>query len=234
MSKYDKIIEKLEQDAVILQYVKTIQKEDLVLPEWFELNEDYKTTTHSLAKVIITIRNSILFQKRIFFCITRKSLRELIESDINWGQEKGSFKNEKYSYIIKLLTQDFQIMKLVQKAVNKRSVDVYQLTDESLLKHLKIDESKQLEQTISFANKFNNLNIGDRKGDQVVSSKEKVVSISSLDKDTFLDILSLEDTSVIIQRLKGYKCNYPNKWKEVIRDNCSDIKANEIIKRLNL
>lgn len=232
MSKFDKTVEKLEQDAIILQYVKTITEQDLVLPEWYELNEDYKTNSHPLSKVIITIRNSILFQRRIFFCMTRKSLRELIDKDLNW-KVKGKFTNEKYSYIIRLLTKEFSILKIAQKTTNKRGVDVYQVIDSSILKHLQIDENKQFEQTITFANKFNSLNNSDRKSDQVVSSKEIVVR-KTLTNDVFLDILNKEDEVEIVNTLKNYKCFSKKQWMKFILDNCNEEKAKAIISSLGL
>lgn len=233
MSKYDKTIEKLEQDAIILQYVKTIQKEDLVLPEWFELNEDYKTAKHPLAKVIITIRNSILFQRRIFFCLTRKTLRSLLEVDENW-EIKGKFKNEKYSYLMKLLTETFGIIKLAQKNSNSRGLDVYQVIDQSLLKYLKIDENKQFEQTVTFVSKYKELTKGDQKRDLVNSKKEIVISNKKLNETSFLDILNQSNVISIINELKTYECNNPRTWKDFILKNCDEEKSKTIISNLGL
>ena len=52
---------------VALQYTKKITGDDLADPAWSELKRQYKAVNDPVGKAVVSITNSILFQKRAVF-----------------------------------------------------------------------------------------------------------------------------------------------------------------------
>ncbi|MCB9025571.1 MAG: hypothetical protein H6625_04570, partial [Bdellovibrionaceae bacterium] len=77
----NKIIEETKEDMVILTYTSFLpnKKGD----EWEALKFEYSNCKDPVHGAVTSILNSVLTQKRVYFCLTRKGLRNLIKEDKN-------------------------------------------------------------------------------------------------------------------------------------------------------
>mgnify|MGYP003108823350 CR=1 FL=1 len=124
--------------------VQTHAKWHVLKDSYKELEEDYNTTT--IDKQIQSIMNSIVYQERIYFCITRAKLIPLLKSDKNWETAVGLDKN-KYSALIGSLTN----LGLVELHDGTKKPHIYKVTHPELLEMIKIDsEEDQLSQVIEY------------------------------------------------------------------------------------
>lgn len=233
-NKYEKILDQLREELVILQETRLITEQDLKIPEWYELHQEYQTAKSDVVKITISVKNAILFQKRLYFCLTRKSIRKLIENDQNWDT-KPKFTDSNYKAILKFLCDDFKIMSLFQENDYMRP-SIYKTEDMSLINTLVINPEKQLKQTQDFVSKYNPKTSPHQGPHLVVSSKKVVVSngLTIQSEKQLIEILSKNNTLDIIKELKRYNVTNPKNWIRVIRSNCDEVKANDIISFLDL
>lgn len=154
MSKLKAKLEAASKNMITLKYTKRIQKEDLIHPEWIELKDDYNEMQDSvqLHKATVSIKNSIIHQRRVYFCLTRDTVRALITNDSNWS--KCGFSNDNYSALIKLLTEDSGMIELVKKGTGFKVPSVYRVIDKDIKKYIVIDETVQMSETLAFADRF--------------------------------------------------------------------------------
>lgn len=146
--------EDVTQNLINLRHVKIIKKKDLILPKWIALQKLYKDGKDSsvVVKSCVSIINSILFQERIYFCITRESLRELLKSDTNWGPSGLGLDNHNYAEIKARLFQSNNIVE-VEKGLG-RSPGILKLVGADYLKFLNINKDAQLIETQIFNDKL--------------------------------------------------------------------------------
>lgn len=146
--------EDVTQNLINLRHVKIIKKKDLILPKWIYLKNLYKEGKESsvVVKSCVSIINSILFQERIYFCITRESLRELLKSDTNWGPNGIGLDDHNYAEIKARLFQSKNIIE-VEKGLG-RSPGILELVGAEYLKFLVINKDAQLVETKSFNDRF--------------------------------------------------------------------------------
>lgn len=169
-------LDELKENLVILKYTRKINDSDLLLPEWFTLAADYKAAEdeQTIIKALISLRNAIIFQRRVVFCLSRDCTRELINQDKNWKQSPG-LKNENYKLIISMAIQ-LNMIKEVQKGRSKQ-LSVYEVIDNELLQILKINVDAQTQEVFDFVNrKSKGTETGTAKGDTEVRSKKLVDS----------------------------------------------------------
>lgn len=175
MAKLKMNLDELKKELIVLKYTRKITKDDLRLPEWVEMHEDYREITAATDKAVLSIKNAILFQRRAVFCLTREATRELVTNDRNW-KSKAGLSNDNWPVIIKLLV-DVGLVKLI-KAGSYKTPSVYEVVEKDLLKSLQIDVEEQRREAIHFAERFQAGNYKpDNKSDTVGSRKKRVDSI---------------------------------------------------------
>lgn len=167
---------------ICLRFTKTLDEEALRLPEWLLLKEDYKLLEKdsSVNRAIVTIINSIIYQRRVVFCLTRRLLRQLVTGDNNW-KKRGTLANEKYSDVLKALFKWGYVEKVeIPEKSNPRGILVLRLVDKDFLEFVKVSEETQLSEVIKFIEEdlTSKEEVDrkvdrkvDRRTDQVVSSK---------------------------------------------------------------
>lgn len=149
MNKLDQANANLKNYTPILMYTTDIQ--NVADSRWTEIRSFYETTESELAKILVSILNSIATQNRIYFCITREKVRFLVKNDVNWSDEKPEFGNESWKTIIRLL-HDTSIGMLEQKGTGRKP-SIYRLGDawHSLVDLRSNDDQKV--QAIEFVNR---------------------------------------------------------------------------------
>ena len=95
---------------VYLQETRYITNEDVKNNKvWKDLKSGYSyikkdKTAKWVDKAIQTVLNSIVFQQRVFFCMTRMNTRVLLKEDQNWGNL--ALDNNKYGFLLEEMKDD--------------------------------------------------------------------------------------------------------------------------------
>lgn len=182
------------QNLVCLTQPKTIQEEDIrthnkwaIIKGWYNEIYDLNQKEIWVDQAATSIMNAIVYQERKAFCITTRTLRTLLNDDANWEPRIGlSNKTKKdgdtyYSWLIAHLTEELEIIELVQKGEGKKPSVYKVIHDELLLMIDGLPMEVQIENAINYANKTNktnDLDTGDRKGDRKgVQESKKVRNI---------------------------------------------------------
>jgi hypothetical protein len=134
-----------------LKRTKLITKEDREGdPAWAELGQDYEDAKQEKSawavKAMLTVINSIIFQRRLVFIMTRESLRKLLKSDANWNKNIG-LKQGNYKHILKIIYS--MVGELVEYGKSKqtgRRVAIIKVTSKDILKYLNVNYEEQLEE----------------------------------------------------------------------------------------
>lgn len=136
------------ENLVFLRYTHKINKQDAkIIPEWKFLSEQYDTVDDQVTAVLMSIQNSLIYQKRLIFTVSRDSLRELVTNDKNWGIRKKSFglSNGQYKTIrhhLRLIAE-----KIEDIVVGYGTISIFEVTDEELLNIIKVNRDEQYAQT---------------------------------------------------------------------------------------
>ena len=127
-------------------------------PKWRELKKQYELIEEVgsfdwTAYLITSFSNAILTQDRIFFVLGRDSFLAKARKDPNWQESKG-YANKKWKIIKDYLTGEkggHEYIRVYKGGDN--NTIIYQLVDEDLLKMLKVDPEKQLQECLEYAKK---------------------------------------------------------------------------------
>lgn len=168
MARISKKLEEAKGGLVMLKYTKKILDDDLKIPQWKDLKEDYDDTEDSIDRVVLSIKNSIMSQKRVYFCITREGIGELVRGDKNW--QHAGFDNNKYKSVLKLINE-VGLAKAIVKGHGRKPY-VFQVIDKELITYFGVNLRKQRMQALRFVGD----KTADYKTDTVASSKEGVTS----------------------------------------------------------
>jgi hypothetical protein len=138
-------VEDIEENArgrAYLAYTKTITEEDLRLPEWESLYRNYQKANIDLTLIICSIMNSVIYQRRVCFNMTRDGLRNLIKNDKNIQalNKIASFRNENYPQIIKSMIDSGLVRALLNK---EGKVYGFQVVKEAVLNRIVVDTEIQ-------------------------------------------------------------------------------------------
>lgn len=90
----------IKDTQCLLQVTKLISPEDLKDPFWSYLDKQYKTVKTPSERALVSIMNSIFFQNRHSFAITRSFLARLVHNDFNHKKAHRTFDNNNYSKIL--------------------------------------------------------------------------------------------------------------------------------------
>lgn len=151
----------VEQDikaSPVLSYIRKINPNDgqlltSLLQEYAELD----LNSPAYQKAFLSVAAAIILQERIYFCLTRRSLVELMKSDLNYPLDiTKTFKSNHFNMILAKLINVFKLFELVQPGdYKKRSAAVYKVSHPDILKYLqdKVNQNSQLNQCIAFSDK---------------------------------------------------------------------------------
>jgi hypothetical protein len=98
----------------------------------------------SVQRAICSIINSIISQRNVYFCLTRKSLINLVKEDCNWDKEEG-FRAKSYPEIKRELLKNIAELTFDGK---ENTYSTYKVKNEDILKIINVskeDEKAQLE-----------------------------------------------------------------------------------------
>lgn len=170
----------------VLSRTRKIETQDLELPEWKFLLEEYNVHRRSvwIERALISLINAIVFQRLVFFLMSRRLFRELCRTDMNWSKPIG-LKDENYR-------------KLVQEAILRKFIQVeeklpngnwvWRVIHPTLLNHIAIDLELQKKSVTDYAKLFRNpadLAQGTSKGNQD-KDIERAIDETSLKSDPIL------------------------------------------------
>ncbi|MGE0764416.1 MAG: hypothetical protein AB7N80_14160 [Bdellovibrionales bacterium] len=102
MSRLEREVTRLQGNTPLLIHTTEIPK-DLQGRRWEVLREEYEAAVSSEAKILTSILNAIVTQERVFYCITRNTVRDLVANDPNWKDRKPGFRQERWKSILRLL-----------------------------------------------------------------------------------------------------------------------------------
>ncbi len=134
---------------VSLSYTTKIIEENLQLPEWEYLQSFYSKTDSAMKRICVSVMNSIISQRRVYFTMSCRCIRKLVQGDQNHKESIGlSNKTNWYGHCINILCKS-GLLELVKRGAGSRP-SVYKLTDEYLINVLKLDEEKQRKEAFKF------------------------------------------------------------------------------------
>lgn len=135
-------------DSINLTITNHLSERDNSIPKWKFLNRELEDIGPTpIHKAVWCIINSILYQERVCFTLTRDSLRKMIKNDQNLS---FGLKNDNYSKIVKVLTTGKE--PLLKQIAKGEKAYAYEVISPILLKLLVVDVNEQRKQTIDFAN----------------------------------------------------------------------------------
>lgn len=160
MTRLQQQLKDSREQLITLRYTKTIQPDDLKLPEWMLLSEEYKLGDGAPRdlKVITSILNSCLLQHRLVFVLTRRTLRRVVEEDENWA--KRGFRNNQYTEILRTMHTCGIFERISQEDSQKPSI--WKIIDPEWTALIAVDANAQAKEALQFIQ-----NNGDHKGDQL-------------------------------------------------------------------
>lgn len=167
MSLISKSKQTVAENLYVLSRTRKIYPQDLVLPEWKLVQEEY--TEHAdgcwLDKAQCSFINAILFQKAPYFVLSRHSFRTLCRGDENWTPSIG-MKNENWAkFLLEVVKGGFVAL----EHETKFGVRVYRVVHETLLGFLSVNLESRRQEVITYAEMYKNdedLPLGDSLGDR--------------------------------------------------------------------
>jgi hypothetical protein len=148
MARYQKILESGSKKFVMLSETRLVTEKDCEKTEWEELRLDYLEITNPLYRAVISIKNAILHQQRLVFCMTRGNTRKLITEDQNWA--KAGLDNNSWNRLIKLMIQS-KIVEVIQPGT-ERIPNIYKVIEKDLRNSIQADEQEQIKECQDFVN----------------------------------------------------------------------------------
>ena len=147
MNFFNQIVQESAKKMVILNRTKEIKPDDLDFPEWkfMQMAYDDEVNMTWLTKAIASVTNSILYQRRIYFCLERNNVRKVLKNDKNWKSQIG-LSNDKYSSLI------FELVNsgLIEAVDQDCRPQIYKLVQPEIVKLIKVDEALQYSEVIDF------------------------------------------------------------------------------------
>jgi len=190
-----KVAECSKEHYCTLEHITEIKQWHIDLnPKWRDLKKQYELIEEVgsfdwTAYLITSFSNAILTQDRIFFVLGRDSFLTKARKDPNWQKKIKGYANEKWKIFLDYLTGEkggHEYIRLYKDGDN--NTKIYQLVDETLLKILKVDPEKQLQECLEYAKK-NDENVKEKN-----SNKNNKLD-DNYDRDGLRDGLQDEVTS---------------------------------------
>lgn len=146
------------KNSPLLSNVRKITTRDC--PLLISLLNDYNDldkNSPSYQKAACSVIAAILLQERVYFCLSRRTLSDLMLNDTNYPENiTRGFKANHYKLIFAKLINVFKIFELVQSGDRKnRASSIYKVSHPEILTYLqnKVDHNEQLNQCLSFTDR---------------------------------------------------------------------------------
>lgn len=152
MRDFKEIIEKDSNTLVVLKKTKRLEESDLLNKKWKWMWKQYdgcENEKDSTAKTCISIVNSILYQNRRYFCLTRENVERIIRNDENWKSKVG-YSNESYRHIIRFLTKNEFIQDIPYHGYTSKKPKMFKVIDVELLEFISANEKDQEKELADF------------------------------------------------------------------------------------
>ena len=179
-NKYDRLI--------ILNKTRDITENDIdIHAKWETLHDWYNQIEFApnvdwVDKAICSVLNSIVYKERIYFCIERENVRELLKNDNNWNKKIGLPNNEYGRLIAELIDRDY-----IRLYDSSKKPHIYEVCDNTILNMIKVEsKEEQLSQVVEFINKnpkFNGNNITDGSTDGKTDVEKKKIRKEEKEKN---------------------------------------------------
>ena len=140
----------------------------IITEEDIESNEKWKTlkawydqvgnspNTHWIDQALQSMVNAIVYQERIFFAITRETLKELFQNDTNW-KNRISLSPSYYGFLISEMVNSgfFEAHPHNKRFKKQRKPMVFKVVDKRILQLLKAPcEKEQEQQVLNFVENY--------------------------------------------------------------------------------
>lgn len=209
MFKIKKIIELDSKNLVSLQKTRIIDEDDIRLhKDWNWLANQYKDAMESEDSIVqcaMSIINSILYQKRIVFCLTRNQMEDLVKNDKNFSKEIG-WSNSYYPKIMHWFKRNEILVQIYYEGFNSRKPAMYEMVNKEFLTFFEaIKRDQQYAEGLDFVNykSKNKLPKG------VSRTKEKEIEKNALDNNPDIK-KELEEMEKELNRLSIIANNMSN------------------------
>lgn len=104
-----------QEQLIVPTYTTEITNDNIHLPGFEWLQNEYKSPGSSEAKALISLANALITQRRLVFAYSRNSAQELMRNDQNYKKtDRVAFGNNKWTSIVKLMTDTESWFQLIQ------------------------------------------------------------------------------------------------------------------------
>lgn len=121
-------------------------------PVWLSIKNFYETATDPYERMWLSLMNSILYHKRIVFCMSRDISMAFMRNDPNFKNEPTAMANATWKGLLKELFNNKKIKEL--KRAHGRGLNIYQVISPGVLSILgndwKIDAHAQAQECLDF------------------------------------------------------------------------------------
>jgi hypothetical protein len=163
------------RSLICLKHTKTIEAEDIASPEYALLKEEYDTHQNGgwIEKALVSILASAIYQRRVAFVLSRRTLRTLLRSDKNWVKPPG-FKDESYPEFLQQ-AMNSGILQLIDRGWRAHA---FEITHPDVLRLVGADVAKHRREALAFVNKPLGLEpddqeLGNHQGNQEEEQEEE-------------------------------------------------------------
>jgi hypothetical protein len=146
----------------LLTRARIITEEDIgsnkkwkTLRAWYDQAEN-SPNTHWIDQALQSMVNAIVYQERIYFAITRETLKELFQNDTNW-KNKISLSPSYYGFLISEMVNSgfFEAHPNNKRFKKQRKPMVFKVVDKRILNLLKAPcEKEQEQQVLNFVENY--------------------------------------------------------------------------------
>lgn len=165
-------------NTLILTTITRIEGELAESEMWKHIIKEFYMSGDPNLKIMGSIINATISQRRCVFNFSRDSLRKLIENDMNFsnfGTSPPKFDNGKYRTIIKFACE-IEFMKLLKTGSGRNGASVYEIIQPDVLKFIALNSvelEKQRSECLTFSTGYK---LPDGKSDGVSSTEAGVHS----------------------------------------------------------
>ena len=158
---------------IVLSKTKYITDDDMeVHAKWEILGNWYESIIKDgdwIDKAVMSVINSIVYQERIYFCMERDNIRNLLKHDKNWDASLG-MDNNKYKWLVgELIDREF-----IEAHDNVKRPHIYKVIEPTILNMIKVEsEAEQLTQVIEFRDKNPKQSVADGYADGYADVEKK-------------------------------------------------------------
>lgn len=124
-----------ESDAVWRSFKTLYNKRDELTPDM---------------RVAISVMNALYGHQRFIFCLTKRNLGSIVQSDMNWGQAPTYTSNDYPSQLFQMYSMG--INRVTDAGIYSKTAGIFRVTERNFLfRHICVDVAQQLKEALEFA-----------------------------------------------------------------------------------